>query len=145
MMATTPQPFSVLITDDDAACRQALRDIIEPEGYETLLAESGEEALDIVQQKPVHAVLMDMHLPKLNGLEVLKLIRQMRPKLPSILVTADATADLVRQAFAAHAYSVIPKPVSKHVVLYTVVRAIVRVYGPTPPPPNTKPSSPYEE
>jgi CheY-like chemotaxis protein len=142
MMVTRPQPYSVLITDDDPACRQALRDIIEPEGYETLLAESGEEALDIVQQKPVHAVLMDMHLPKLSGLEVLRILRQMRPTLPSILVTADATAELVRQAFAAHAYSVIPKPVSKHVVLYTVVRAIVRVYGPAPKPPNTNPSSP---
>jgi len=142
MMVTRPQPYSVLITDDDPACRQALRDIIEPEGYETLLAESGEEALDIVQQKPVHAVLMDMHLPKLSGLEVLRILRQIRPTLPSILVTADATAELVRQAFAAHAYSVIPKPVSKHVVLYTVVRAIVRVYGPAPKPPNTNPSSP---
>lgn len=142
MMVTRPQPYSVLITDDDPACRQALRDIIEPEGYETLLAQSGEEALDIVQQKPVHAVLMDMHLPKLSGLEVLRILRQMRPTLPSILVTADATAELVRQAFAAHAYSVIPKPVSKHVVLYTVVRAIVRVYGPAPKPPTTNPSSP---
>ena len=142
MMVSLPQPFSVLITDDDPACRQALRDIIEPEGYETLLAESGEEALDIVQQKPVHAVLMDMHLPKLSGLEVLRILRQLRPTLPSILVTADATAELIRQAFAAHAYSVIPKPVSKHVVLYTVVRAIVRVYGPAPKPPGPNPSSP---
>jgi CheY-like chemotaxis protein len=58
--------------------------------------------------------------------------------LPSILVTADATAELVRQAFQAQAYSVIPKPVSKHVVLYTVVRAIVRVYG-------TPPTKPQEE
>lgn len=142
MTATLPPPYSVLITDDDPACRQALRDIIEPEGYDTVLAESGEEALDIVQQRTVHAVMMDMHLPKMSGLEVLKILRQIRPQLPSILVTADATAELVRQAFAAHAYSVIPKPVSKHVVLYTVVRAIVRVHGPAPTPPGSKPSNP---
>jgi CheY-like chemotaxis protein len=142
MMVTPPQPYSVLITDDDPACRQALKDIIEPEGYQTLMAESGEEALDIVQQKPVHAVLMDMHLPKLSGLEVLRILRQMRPTLPSILVTADATAELIRQAFAVHAYSVIPKPVSKHVVLYTVVRAIVRVHGSATKPPNTTNPSP---
>jgi len=142
MTATQPQPYSVLITDDDPACRQALRDIIEPEGYDTVLAESGEEALDIVQRQTVHAVMMDMHLPKMSGLEVLKILRQIRPQLPSILVTADATAELVRQAFAAHAYSVIPKPVSKHVVLYTVVRAIVRVHGAAPTPPGSKPSTP---
>jgi CheY-like chemotaxis protein len=138
MTATMPQPYSVLITDDDPACRQALRDIIEPEGYDTVLAESGEEALDIVQRQTVHAVMMDMHLPKMSGLDVLKILRQIRPQLPSILVTADATAELVRQAFAAHAYSVIPKPVSKHVVLYTVVRAIVRVHGPAPTPPESE-------
>jgi hypothetical protein len=44
-------------------------------------------------------------------------------------VTADATEALIRQALKAQAYSVIPKPVSKNVVLYTVVRALVRVYG----------------
>jgi CheY-like chemotaxis protein len=142
MTATQPNPYSVLITDDDPACRQALRDIIEPEGYDTVLAESGEEALDIVQRQTVHAVMMDMHLPKMSGLEVLKILRQIRPQLPSILVTADATAELVRQAFAAHAYSVIPKPVSKHVVLYTVVRAIVRSQNPTAAPPGPKPSTP---
>ena len=45
MTASLPKPYSILITDDDPACRQALRDIIEPEGYDTVLAESGEEAL----------------------------------------------------------------------------------------------------
>jgi CheY-like chemotaxis protein len=129
MVETPTRPFSVLITDDDPSCRQAMREIIEPEGYRTLLAESAEEALDIARDQTVHVVLMDMHLPRLNGLDALRLLRQIRPQVASILVTADATAELMRQAFAAHAYSVIPKPVSKHVVLYTVVRAIVRVSG----------------
>ncbi len=142
MTATLPHPYSVLITDDDPACRQALREIIEPEGYGTVMAESGEEALDIVQRQTVHAVMMDMHLPKMNGLDVLKILRQIRPQLPSILVTADATAELVRQAFAAHAYSVIPKPVSKHVVLYTVVRAIVRTQAAASPPSGSDSSTP---
>ena len=47
-------------------------------------------------------------------------------------VTGDATADLIRQAQQAQAYSVIPKPVSKNVVLYTVVRALFRTYGGPP-------------
>ena len=49
--------------------------------------------------------------------------------LPCILVTADVSDLLMREAFRAQVYSVIPKPVSKQVVLYTVVRALVRVYG----------------
>jgi CheY-like chemotaxis protein len=132
MTETPMQPFSVLITDDDPGCRETLRDIIEPEGYRTLFAGSGEEALDIVRNESVHLVLTDYRLPRLSGLDVLKLVRQMHPQLPSILVTAEASAEIVRQAFQARAFSVIPKPVSKHVVLYTVVRAIVRQYGPVP-------------
>ena len=57
MTATTPRPYSILITDDDIGCRQALRDIMEPEGYRTYLASSGEEAVDIVQQEPIHLAM----------------------------------------------------------------------------------------
>jgi CheY-like chemotaxis protein len=130
MTATTQRSYSVLITDDDRASREALRDIVEPQGYRTLLAGSGEEALEIVRFEPVHIVLLDMHMPTLTGLETIQLVHQVNAVLPCILVTADADAGLIRQALSAHAYSVIPKPVSKNVVLYTVVRALGRTYGP---------------
>jgi len=127
MMAT--KPYSILITDDDAGCREALRDIFEPEGFHTLLASSGEEAVDIVRDESVHVALLDMHMPRLSGLETLGLVRQLNNMLPCILVTGDSNETLMRQAFRARVYSVIPKPVSKNVVLYTVVRALVRAYG----------------
>ena len=123
------QPYSILITDDDRECREALREIVEPEGFRTLLAASGEEALDIVREEPVHLALLDMHMPTLTGLETLQLVHEINAILPCILVTADANELLIRQAFRARAYSVIPKPVSKNVVLYTVVRALARSYG----------------
>jgi CheY-like chemotaxis protein len=126
---TITKPYAILITDDDRGCREALRDIFEPEGFRTHLASSGEEALDIVHDQPVHLALLDMHMPRLTGLETLELVRQVNALLPCILVTADANEQVMRQAFQARAYSVIPKPVSKNVVLYTVVRALVRVYG----------------
>jgi CheY-like chemotaxis protein len=121
------KPYSILITDDDAGCRTALRDIFEPEGYRTFLASSGEEAVDIVREKQVHVALLDMHMPKLTGLETLELVRQINSLLPCILITADISDALMREAFRARVYSVIPKPVSKNVVLYTVVRALVRL------------------
>src|SRR5205814_10595872 len=107
----------------------ALRSIVEPEGFHTLLAASGEEALAIVHEEPVHLALFDMNMPTLTGLETLQLVRQINAVLPCILVTADASEGLIRRALNAHAYSVIAKPVSKNVVLYTVVRALVRAYG----------------
>ena len=128
MKATEPARYSILITDDDRRCREALREIMEPEGFRTLQASSGEEALDIVQEEPVHLLLLDLHLPRLTGLETIQLVRQVNAVLPWILVTGDADEHVLRQACQARAYSVIPKPVSKNVVLYTVVRALGRFY-----------------
>ena len=130
-MKATPQAhdYSILIADDDTNCRQALRDIMEPEGFRTLLASSGEEALDIVREVGVHLALLDMHMPTLTGLETLQLARQINSILPAILITGDASESLIRQACQLHCYSVIPKPVNKNVVLYTVLRALAGVYG----------------
>lgn len=127
MITTTKKPFRILITDDDRGCRESLREIVEPEGFQTSLASCGEEALDIVRDEPIHLALFDVHMPTLTGLETLELVRQINTLLPVILVTANPDEDLMRKAFRARAYSVIPKPVSKHVVLYMVVRAL-RVY-----------------
>src|SRR5579871_6741896 len=98
---TTMKPYSILITDDDRDCREALREIVEPEGFRALLASSGEEAVDIVREEPVHVALLDMHLPRMSGLETLELVRQINGLLPCILVTADASAELMRRAFSA--------------------------------------------
>ena len=133
---TATRPYSILITDDDRDSRETLRDIVAPQGYRTILAASGEEALEIVHVEPIHLVLLDMHMPRLTGLETIQLMHQENSVLPCILVTADADAGLIRQALNAQVFSVIPKPVSKNVVLYTVVRALGRAYG--SPPANTQ-------
>jgi len=130
-MLATKRPYNILITDDDTGCRESLREIVEKEGYDTRLAACGEEALEIVREAPVHLILLDMHMPTMTGLETLELVHQINAILPCILVTARPDEDLMRQAFRARAYSVIPKPISKHVVLYTVVRAL-RVYDNLP-------------
>ncbi len=131
-MATTETPkqdFSILITDDDGNCREALREIMEPQGFHTLMAASGEEAIDIVRAGDVHLVLIDMHMPTLTGLETLRLARQFKQMLPAILVTGDPNESVVRQAYQDRIYSVIPKPINKNVVLYTVLRALANFYG----------------
>jgi len=122
-------PFSILITDDDRGVRETLAEIVESKGFRHYQATCGEEALEIVQSQPIHLALLDMHMPGLTGLETLQMVRQFNAVLPAILITADATMELIRKAFNAHVYSVIPKPVNKNVVLTTLVRALVRVYG----------------
>ena len=132
MMATSNhQDYSILIADDDTASRVAMRDIVEPAGFRTHLAASGEEAVDIVRGAPIHLILLDMHMPTLSGLETLQIVRQINSRLPAILVTGDPSESLVRQAIQAQCYSIIPKPVSKHLLLYTVLKALARSYDKT--------------
>lgn len=125
----TAQPYSILITDDDPATRETLRDIFVPQGYHTLLAESGEEAIDIVQDNEVHLVLMDMHLPRLSGLETIAIFRQIKGVMPAILISADRDENLMRRALSEHAFCVLAKPVSKHVVVYVVTKALQKYYN----------------
>jgi CheY-like chemotaxis protein len=93
------------------------------------MAESGEEALDLVRQHEVHLALFDMHLPRLSGLETLALVRQMKGSIPAILITADQDENLMRRALSEHAFCVLAKPVSKNVVIYVVHRAIEKYYN----------------
>lgn len=123
-----PRPFSLLITDDDAAARETLRDIFEPAGYQTILAESGEHAIDIVRKRDVHLALMDMYLPRLTGLETMEIVRQMKGAVPTILLSGDSDETLIRKAFSAHVFCVLNKPVSRHVVTSAVTRALEKFY-----------------
>jgi two-component system, response regulator PdtaR len=128
--AKNPHRFSILIADDDRGNRETLGEMLDSRGFRTVLAADGGEAVELVQVDLVHLVLFDMHMPRLTGLEAFAVIRQTLDRiLPAVLMTADANNDLIRQAFAAQVYSVIPKPVSTNVVLHTLERALAKVYG----------------
>ncbi len=140
----TRHRFSILIADDDRGNRETLAEMLDRRGFRTVLAADGGEAVELVQVDLVHLVLFDMHMPRLTGLEAFAVIRQTLDRiLPAVLMTADANNDLIRQAFAAQVYSVIPKPVSANVVIHTLERALAKVYGKADAPPD-KPEKPTE-
>ena len=122
--------FSILVTDDDPSFRQSLRTLFEPQGFETLEATSGEEAIEIVETANIHLVTLDLYLPRIDGLETLRIVKQIKDFLPCIIVTASADDRLMRQALSARAFSVLSKPVSKPLILNTVHRALRRSIGP---------------
>ena len=65
---------------------------------------------------------MDMHLPRLSGLETIAIVRQIKGLIPTILISADRDDNLLRRALSEHAFCVLAKPVSKHVVIYVVTK-----------------------
>ncbi len=128
-MSSASTVTRILITDDDPAARETLRDIFAPQGFTTLMAESGEEAIDLIREHDVHLALMDMHLPRLSGLETIAIVRQIKGVIPAILITADQDDNLMRRALSEHAFCVLAKPVSKHVVIYVVHKALEKYYN----------------
>ena len=120
---------SILITDDDQGFRETLRGVLEPEGYHTILAGDGEEALGIVASHDVHLVLLDMHMPRLTGLETIQRVKQFKSRIPCILLSAGLDEALERQARLAEAFSVLAKPVTRRQLTSTVDAAMRRIYG----------------
>jgi len=122
MLLRTP---SLLITDDDCDFRETLRHVFEPRGYRTVLAGDGEEALQIVRRDQIHLLLLDMHMPRLTGLETIRRVKQFAETLPCILLTANLDEHLAEEARRARAFSVLAKPV-RFAEITTVVNQALR-------------------
>lgn len=122
-MVNPTRSFRMLIADDDSNFRETLRGIFEPH-FLTWEAESGEEALEIAESEPLDIALLDMHMHVMTGLETLQALKSVHLLLPCILITADATEELRRQATKADAYSVLAKPIRKTELVLTVSSAL---------------------
>ena len=125
MPLTSP---SLLITDDDSDFRETLEGVFAPRGFRTLLAGDGEEALAIVHTQEVHLLLLDVHMPRLTGLETLRRVRQFRAMLPCILMSAQWDDRLIEQARLAEAFLVLSKPVTLTQITGAVRQALERTY-----------------
>ena len=128
MVAARPKPYQLLVADDDAGFRDALRSIFEP-FLRMFEASSGEEAIEIVECQRVDIVLLDMHMDLLTGLETLQIVKSIDAVVPCILVTADVTEQLKREATDSNAYSVLSKPVRKSELVTTVSTALEDAYA----------------
>jgi CheY-like chemotaxis protein len=125
MMVKSP---SLLITDDDPDFRETLDGVFAPRGFRTLLAGDGEEALRIVRTQEVHLVLLDMHMPKLTGLETLRQVKQIKALMPCILLSAQWDDRLIEQARSAQAFLILPKPITLNEITGAVRQALERTY-----------------
>ena len=121
-------PPSILITDDDPSFRETVGGVLEPQGFRTLMASDGEEAIEVMKREQVHLLMLDMHMPRLTGLETLRRLRSWNVQTPSILLSAeldDAIRDAARRAAA---FEVLGKPVTREQITDVVARALYDAY-----------------
>ena len=108
------RPMRVLVADDQPANRLVLQRLLERAGHQPVFAEDGEQALDRLEAETLDAAIVDLHMPGVDGLEVIKQARVMQAgsaRTPIVVLSADATVDAVRDAEAAGAYTFLTKPV----------------------------------
>lgn len=116
----------VLIIDDIEANRQALADTLHYVGYETDMAKSGPEGIEMFQKNRYDAVLCDIKMPQMDGLEVLERLQDINSDIPVIMITAHGAIDTAVEAIKKGAYDYLEKPPDLNRLLVTVKNACER-------------------
>jgi len=114
----------ILVADDEAGIRWILRDILENEHYTVEEAEDGEDTLAKIRRQHYDLVLLDIKMPKLDGMEVLKIVTLEMPKLVVVMISEHATAETATEAIRHGAFAFIEKPPDLDHVLHTVRNAL---------------------
>ena len=114
----------ILIVDDEESIRETLREILEYEGYEIEEASDGEKAISLIKKFNYDAVLSDIKMPKLDGIEVLEQAKSIAPELPFIMISGHGTIETAIEATKKGAFDFINKPPDLNKLLITVRNAV---------------------
>ncbi len=115
---------TILIADDETTILQSLGGILSDEGYETLTAANGYEALSIIEKESPDLVLLDIWMPGMDGIETLKEIKRTHPFLQVIMISGHGSVETAVKATKLGAYDFVEKPLSIEKVVVTINNAL---------------------
>src|ERR1044071_218977 len=118
---------TVLVVDDDAATRDGLLVLLESWGYQTLAAADGQEALKLCEKELPHAIVTDLMMPGLNGLEFVEALGERTEKIAIVFVTGQPSIDAAVQAIKLGAYDYLPKPLEPQRLRDVLTRGLKQV------------------
>jgi DNA-binding NtrC family response regulator len=116
----------ILVVDDQADMAAVIADALVDQGYVAFAAHSGTEAVDVLKKKRVDAVVTDLTMPTMDGLDVLRASQQLDPSRPVILMTGLGTIDSALQAFEVGAYQYLLKPFRMDALTSVLRNALAR-------------------
>ena len=114
----------VLIAEDEQNLRWVLGAIVGREGHDVLQANDGAEALELLGRHAVHALITDLRMPRLDGMELLRRVRQEWPEVPVVMITAHGTVENAVEAVKLGAFDYIEKPFEQEQIRQVVRKAI---------------------
>jgi two-component system, NtrC family, nitrogen regulation response regulator NtrX len=114
----------ILVIDDEQGIREVLAGILEDEGYEVFTSEDGIEGLTLLKTEPIDLVLLDVWLPNMGGIDVLKQIKATYPETQVIIISGHGNIDLAVKAVKLGAFDFMEKPLSLERVVTLVRNAI---------------------
>jgi two-component system, response regulator, stage 0 sporulation protein F len=117
----------ILVVDDEAPVREVLTEYFATEGYAVEAATSGLEALSVVSGGRADLVLLDVRMPGLDGVQVLRRIREMSNTLPVIMVTANEDVTIARETLTLGAFDYVAKPFDFDYLDRAVAAGLARV------------------
>ena len=115
---------TILIVDDEESILKALGGILEDEGYKTLCAGDGIEALEVAQRETPDLAMLDIWMPRMEGLETLQRLKELYPGLVVIMMSGHGTIETAVKSTKMGAYDFIEKPLSLEKVIVTVNNAL---------------------
>ena len=117
--------FRILVVDDDRNTRLYLQVTLEEEGYKVFTAENGEDALSVMDREYIDLVIVDIMMPKMNGYEFTRVLRETNNNLPILMVTAKQLPEDKKQGFLVGIDDYMTKPIDEEEMLLRI-KALLR-------------------
>jgi UDP-3-O-acyl N-acetylglucosamine deacetylase len=115
---------TILVVDDEDKVRESVREVLGDEGYRVVDTADGTRVLELVEQERPGLVLLDIWMPQIDGIDLLKQIKSQAPSIPVVMISGHGNIHTAVTATKAGAFDFIEKPLSLHALLSTVQRAL---------------------
>lgn len=115
---------TILIVEDDPTVGESLRLLLAKRGHTLYLASNGKEALQRLRQETIDLVITDLVMPKMDGIALLEAVKEARPEVEVIVISAQGTIEKAVQAMKLGAFDFIEKPINPRVISFVVERAL---------------------
>lgn len=122
----------ILIVDDEKDLTEMIAKFLYNSGYEALTAFNGLEAIEKVTKEKPQIVLLDIRMPGMDGLGVLKAIKTINPKIAVVMITGVEDEDIAKQCMEAGAFDYITKPISLDYLERAVLLKLLKIMSDTP-------------